>query len=119
MTQTQNQSLQDFEAATKTLPLVRSIARELKDRVRRIALGEARRRRLVREDGDLSTVDARLAVDRRELRHAGKELDRLGWKVESELPLRLAYETGDEGPEVTWRPEETGYHRVRQAPEAT
>lgn len=81
------------DQATELLPLLRSIGREIKDRTRAIdALEEdlshctAGTEPALREAGD---TRAELAVQRRELSRAQRELERLGCRLDADHPLRI------------------------------
>jgi len=107
----------DFLAARRTLPLVRSITREVRDRSRAIAVLEAQleSRGPEKHDGgrdEVARIEARLALARRELRQAEKELMRLGWIVERAEPMRLIYHSNEGAADLTWQPDDTGFHRV-------
>lgn len=114
---TLNRKVGEFLTARRTLPLVRSIAREVRDRYRAISVLESQlegRGSSTHEDArhDVLDLGARLATARRELRLAEKELMRLGWLVERSEPMRLIYH-GEEGDaDLTWQPEDTGFYRV-------
>lgn len=110
---TLNRKVGEFLTARRTLPLVRSIASEVRDRVRAIAVLESQlESRGSRAHDDTLDLGARLSTARRELRLAEKELQRLGWAVERSEPMRLVY-GGEEGDaDLTWQPEDTGFYRV-------
>lgn len=107
----------EFLTARRTLPLVRSIAREVRDRVHAISVLEAQLASRGSGAGEEAIkeaheIEARLACARREHRLAEKELMRLGWIVERAEPMRLLYH-GEEGrADLTWQPEDTSFYRV-------
>ncbi|MBL8858463.1 MAG: DUF2203 family protein [Planctomycetes bacterium] len=78
----------DEDAAEKLLPLLVSIGREIKNRMRAVdalekELGE-------RQRGDDNTeLVARLAIEKRELRTTLTELERLGCELDADHPLRI------------------------------
>lgn len=111
----------DFLAARRTLPLVRSIAGEVRDRARAIAVMESQlesRGRTKRADklAEVGEIEARLACSRRELRMAEKELMRLGWIVERSEPMRLIYHSDEGAADLTWQPDDTGFYKVSTDP---
>jgi hypothetical protein len=95
-------------------PLLRSIAREIKERTRAILELEARlaslggARRAHREEA--VAFESQLSAHRRELHAVEKELGRLGWTRDEQHPYRLLMRTSS-GLALAWRPEETGFFR--------
>lgn len=76
------------ETAEKLLPLLVSIGREIKNRVKAINdLEEALEKK--RPGFDVATATARLAIEKRELRTTLKELERLGCDLDPDHPLRI------------------------------
>ena len=75
------------------VPLVRSIVRELQDRRRSVRILEHRLEAFAStrsvHDGDIRTLQAELAIHRRELRRCEKELAILGCTVDVENPQRI------------------------------
>ena|SRR5690349_17865049 len=69
----------------RTLPLVRSIGRELRERTRVIEALEVREARGERSAG----LEAELSAQRRELRACEKELARLGYGIDADDPHRI------------------------------
>jgi hypothetical protein len=107
------------DQALRSVPLARAIASELSERTQELArlerelsraergpMPEARRVALRRD------LEARIAVQRRALRLAEKELARLRWHVESHAPLQLVHLGEDGRPDLSFAPEEAGYDRV-------
>ena|GEM_PF-3317068 len=71
--------------ATRLIPLLSSIAAEYIDRARSIRRLDRRLEALQASDGDqagILEVTAQLALERREQRHCGEEVERLGCKLE-------------------------------------
>ena len=102
----------------KMLPLLRSIAREARER--RCAILELEQRltaftRVPRRRGkEISDLEARLANQHLALRLAAKELVRLGWTFDAFDPscLRFQQEQGHES--VSIRLDQTGFHPARR-----
>jgi hypothetical protein len=84
----------DHDLATKLVPLLRSITREMRERTHAIEHLEAKLRDALRKppgtdpDG-LAQVQAELATQKRELRHTRKDLERLGCVLDESHPLRV------------------------------
>ena len=98
---------------SKLLPVLRSIAREIRERTVAIRSLEARRGSFSKSAihaVDRANADAELAIQRRELRHAEHELERLGCRLDDREPLRIA--VLDEGRSYTfsWNLEQTQFH---------
>mgnify|MGYP003573213230 CR=1 FL=1 len=99
---------------SKLLPVLRSIARELRQRKALIVTLEARRNAFSESPkihgSDLANTDAELAIQRRELRRVTKELELLGCRVEDDEPLRIALP--DEGRTYTfsWELDQTQFY---------
>ena len=108
--------IQQFKAALRVVPLLRSIAREMKERVRAIAELESRSESSGNECRargiDAASLEAQLSLHRRELRRVEKELASLGWARDEDHPLRLLLRRADGGTQIAWRPEDTGFYRV-------
>jgi hypothetical protein len=87
-----NRHRYDPERASALLPLLRSITAELRERSETIdalerelsTLGMSRRTRERRGD-----LEGALSVQRRELRVAHRELERLGCQLDADHPLRV------------------------------
>lgn len=95
-------------------PLLSSIATEISERSLAVLELEARLEKLraARTDPrELRVLAARLAHQKRELRLATEELERLGWKRDGARPLRFFYGE-DVQREVSWQPENTGFFRA-------
>ena len=95
-------------------PLLRSIAREIRERRERIQILEARMEALGHAPGrthdELLELRAELAEHRRGLRLANKELEELGWTLqEGETPM-LVMPTGGGIERLSWEPDKTGYY---------
>lgn len=81
-----NAKIQTKDSTTLHLPLLRSIARELTERTRSVNALQARlsafesTRHIHQED--VAGLEAELMIERREIRHAHEELERLGYKVD-------------------------------------
>ena len=78
------------------LPILRSIAREVHERIESIRSAEKRRESFLASRrvhaADLANVDAELAIHRRELRATEKELARLGCSLDVTDPRRILVE---------------------------
>ncbi|MBL8863890.1 MAG: DUF2203 family protein [Planctomycetes bacterium] len=87
-----NRHSYDPERASALLPLLRSITGEIRERMEAVdllerelqGLGRARHERERRGE-----IEAELAVQRRELRVARRELERLGCQLDEDHPLRV------------------------------
>jgi hypothetical protein len=85
----------DERHAEALVPLLRSIMNEVQERARAIARLERRREILTAAEGAydrenrMSEVEGRLAIHRRELRLATRELERLGCALDQADPLRV------------------------------
>ena len=79
------------EEAQRILPLLVSIGREIKNRARENDEAETRMGRLVSpaDAHAKATLQAELAVHKRELRKTLKELEELGCKLDADHPLRI------------------------------
>ena len=81
------------EEAERTLPLLRSIGREASDRMREMRRIAGRiavlfpRRRVHGEE--IRRLESELSVQRRELRHARRELERLGCRLDDGAEARI------------------------------
>lgn len=101
------------EATERVAPLLRSIAVEIKERTRSVRDLETRLQafettRHVHLD-EVARIEADLSVHRRELRQAEKELHRLGWTVEDELPVRFVHRGRNGDADVSFELIETGF----------
>lgn len=96
-----NKTRYDQTQASKLVPLLRSITREMRERTHAIEHLEAKVRDVSRAFGkdsdELITVQAELSTQKRELRLTRKELERLGCALDEEHPLRVLIpgRTGD------------------------
>ena len=79
------QTMRTKDDAERTLPLVRAIGREVRERTR---VMEALEARAVRGDNSVG-LEAELAMQRRELRSCEKELARLGYGIDADDPHRI------------------------------
>jgi hypothetical protein len=99
-----------------TVPLLRSIAREIRERNQSIADLEARSAQLASDPqpsrDELRVVQRELALHVRELRRAEKELERLGWSLDPDHALRLLRANSGGAARESWRPEDTGFYRI-------
>jgi hypothetical protein len=104
------------ELKSDVSPLLRSIAVELRERTSAVHELEERQSMLEPQAGahekELLNIIACLAVHRRELRGARKELERLGWIVEEIAPLRLVRMDDALTGEAAWQITDTGFHRI-------
>jgi hypothetical protein len=78
--------------AEKILPLLVSIGREIKNRMRSIDEIEekvARRPSTTAKSEETARLVAQLAINKRELQASLKELERLGCKLDADHPLRI------------------------------
>ena len=91
--------------AHELLPLLRSIGEEILERASRVehltSMIDALSTSRAHQD-EVSWMRADLAMEKRELRHAEEELDRLGCTVQDLAPLTFRIQT-DESDELTWR----------------
>ena len=79
------QTTRTKEDPERTLPLLRAIGREVRERTRIIEALEARA-----VGGDNSVgLEAELSIQRRELRACEKELARLGYGIDADDPHRI------------------------------
>lgn len=107
---------EQLQNARRILPLLRSYAREIRERaceidILRVQLGQP-------VDPRTTTTLAReasLATHRREIRRLKQELARLGWRVGSMSPLQLVHGGEDGSPEVVWSPSEANARAVDSA----
>ncbi len=99
----------DPERASALLPLLRSITAEIRERTETIdalesalqELGKTRRTRELRGD-----AEAKLSTERREIRVARRELERLGCVLDEDHPLRVLIPgaDGELGHGFAWSP---------------
>lgn len=108
-----------LQEAEKIVPLIRSIGGEIKSRSKAIARIEATIETLSRRPSgrecEIYNLDADLALHRRELRNAEKELERLGCSLDADDPFRIlipspAGHWAYDGPldETSFRPRPSG-----------
>jgi hypothetical protein len=112
----QNQ-VRSSDARGDVSPLLRSIAFEVRERLRDIRDLESRQRLIECQSSppsakEMSDIAARLSVHRRELRMARRELERMGWIVEEMVPLRLVHIDLDRRDDATWQLTDTGFRRA-------
>ncbi|MBK8177796.1 MAG: DUF2203 family protein [Planctomycetes bacterium] len=79
------QTLQTLKDAERTLPLVRAIVREVRERTRQVEALEARL--TTGESGP--ELESELSSHRRELRTCERELARLGFGIDADDPHRI------------------------------
>lgn len=85
----------DARHAKALVPLLRSITNEIQERTQAIARLEQSLEDTPHADGDdegrvaESNTDAELSIQRRELRFALRELERLGCQLDQDHPLRV------------------------------
>jgi hypothetical protein len=85
----------DERHAEALVPLLRSIMSEVQERARAIARLERRREILTAAEGAydrdnrLSEVESKLSIQRREVRLAMRDLERLGCAIDQTDPLRV------------------------------
>ena len=98
------------------VPLLRSIASEIRDRNQRMADLEARSAQLAGKGDvardELALVRSELSLHARELRRAEKELARLGWSLDPDDALRLVRDHSAAAAGQSRRPEDTGFYRA-------
>lgn len=98
---------------TQILPLLRSIAREIRDRTEAVRALEKRRAAFegtpTIHAEDLRLVDAALAAHRRELRRVEKELARLGCSVDEDDPLRILVPREGRAYTFSWHLDDTQF----------
>jgi hypothetical protein len=96
-------------------PLLRSIAIELRERTRAVRELEAKQQTFtvepVAHHKELADITACLAVHRREIRLAQKEIERLGWIVEELSPLQLVRIDLESAEQLIWPLTDTGFYR--------
>lgn len=104
-----NRHSYDPERASALLPLLRSITAEIRERSEAAEaigqaiqdLGTSRRARLRRGE-----LEADLSVQRRELRVARRELERLGCTLDQDHPLRVLIPGEDGAHGFAWNPKD-------------
>jgi hypothetical protein len=98
------------------VPLLRSIASEIRDRNQRLAELEARSAQLTGKGDvardELALVRSELSLHARELRRAERELARLGWSLDPDDALRLVRADSGAAAGQSRRPEDTGFYRA-------
>lgn len=82
-----------LKEAERMVPLLRSIGREIKNRLKAIEEIQKRIERLSRSprkhEREILSLQADLAIQRREIRSSEKELERLGCSLDADHPLRI------------------------------
>jgi hypothetical protein len=98
----------DRQRAGRLVPLLRSISHEIRERSREIQGLELRLAELDADSAerDAGELQAQLAVHRRELRFAKKELDRLGCSIDESAPFRILIpgQDGELSHGYAWQP---------------
>lgn len=95
------QTLRTDADAERTLPLVRAISREVRERTDRLEALEARQ-----VSGERNpTLESELSQHRRELRACERELARLGYSIDADDPHRIVGEAG------SFRIDDTRFYR--------
>lgn len=87
-----NKTNYDHHQASQLVPLLRSITREMRERTHAVEHLEAKLRDARRAGPDSEaflSVQAELSTQKRELRLARKELERLGCALDDSHPLRV------------------------------
>jgi len=106
---------EDPRASDRVAPFLRSIAVEIEERTRAIRGLEARIDALARKRrsnlGEIGRIEAELSVQRRELRMATEELQRLGWTVAEALPACFLHWDGEGDADLAYQLVRTGFHR--------
>jgi len=108
--------------AQRMVPLIRSVAREARDRSSEIQRLEAELQGLLRGPGErvheIRSVESELFRHRRGIAQVQSELERIGCSLDADNPDRIVCSMADE--EVTFeeRLDETGYRRDRPSPTA-
>lgn len=107
---------EQLQNARRILPLLRSYAREIRERtseidILRVQLGHPSDPRVL----TMRALEASLATHRREIRRLKQELARLGWRVGSMSPLQLVHGGEDGSPEVVWSPSDANARAVDSA----
>ena len=101
--------------AERLVPLLRSIAREVKERTEAIQFLEARVESFQKSPHihaeDLRLTEATLAIERRELRHVHEELGRLGCELDEDNPQRILVAGEGQAFTFTWQLDDTQFHR--------
>lgn len=109
----------DRKEASNLLPLLRSVGREIRERSRTVGVllhqldDASRNERPLTDDG--RSLQADLAIERRELRLAKRELTRLGCTLDEDHPFRILI-PGEKGNLIegfTWKLDDTS---IRPAP---
>ena len=108
-------NIQQLKTALRMVPLLRSISREMNERVHAIAEAEC----LLEACGsagcvgecDAATLELQLSVHRRELNRVERELANIGWVRDEDHPLRLLMRGSGRDAQIAWRPEESGRGR--------
>jgi len=110
------------EQAERLLPLLKSIAREVRDRKAAISFLEGRIESLKLSPNlhaeDLRLAEATLATERRALRHAEEELERLGCRLEEGDPERIVVGGPGQSYTFSWKLGDTQIHRLAPADSA-
>ena len=102
------------DEAERMVPLLRSIGREIRQRSRSVQRLEKRlgalERRTAEDPAETQGLVAEIAVERREIRLAKKELERLGCSLDEQHPLRILIPSKEGAWAYEGHLEETGYH---------
>lgn len=111
-----------LRVAKSMLPLIRSIARETRERKRAIRDLEAKLEALASRRGEPITeirrVESDLFLHRREIERVEKELTRLGCKLDLDHPRRIVCSADGNEWSYDDRLDETGYRPDKTSPKA-
>ena len=113
----------NYQGADELIPLLRSIQREVRERREEILRLESTSRVFKRRAADhprLVSIQAELMTHRRELRLAGRELERLGCALDGERPFRVLIPGNDGAIEhgYAWDLGDTRVHTIIEDPAA-
>ena len=108
-----------FATALRMVPLLRSIAAEITERNAAVArleervslFSSAQGMRHPEVQADVRSMQADLSAQRRELRRVESELEGLGWTLDDSLPREMMLVGFDGTVGLSWRLEDTGFHR--------
>lgn len=108
----------DHQTAQRLLPLVTSIGIELSERLHEVRILQGSinlRERNGDIDDELLDLRAQLANHRREIRYAGKELERLGCAIDQNQPGRILIPgaDGEVAHGYTWAASDPTLRRVQ------
>lgn len=113
-------SLTPTRSVSQIIPLLRSISRELRERTEAIEALEERleafssTRRI--HEADVANIQAELMTQRRELRYAEQELERLGCSLDEKDGKRIVFQGQEGGFSFSWNLDDTQFYRRMPTP---